>query len=30
MQVELFLSIYKSNVVFIGKQKGDTILLNYF
>lgn len=30
MQVELFLSIYKLNVVFIGKQKGDTILLNYF
>lgn len=30
MQVELFLSIYKSNVVFIDKQKGDTILLNYF
>lgn len=30
MQVELFLSIYKFNVVFIGKQKGDTILLNYF
>lgn len=22
-------SIYKLNVVFIGKQKGDTILLNY-